>query len=719
MKYIKVTVDAPMLPSVQGIKHIGTSYQIGSDINLNIQDNILVESLNDTVNLRVWYAQVDVPDDTTLFVRTKYHFSLNGEAKESNWSRTLPVNSNQSGMKMSNTIIKTPIVNTEAINNKLNITTSDMSVLMGNTEQKSTTYRIADSDNTIVWYRSKDEDNLVTIEVDNVTQPGKLYTIQAKHNNATNNSSNYGKVIYLNANKYDRLFKFEAPEDLVYDRKFYYRIKIYTPKFKSYDLEFRDSDNNVLISKTDVQTTADYIFPRPSELPEDSIGVIEVGKIYNIFVKINFIDDTSTDFYNVFNSKLLENRVIPYKPLATYKDKFHYLGQLNIYGTTSMCVRQTYDNKFIMPDYKTKTLCLYIVVDNTLQFVKELYTYTDVTNINYFNIVQLSNHDILVDIYCVKDTKNISRFTFFAYDPIKLELTKLRDIDRIDETTSTAMANSLLPLGNGKIYYIPASLSNNGNLSLCCLNNDSTAVEEKYLLRTNVTNYASLFSDNLGNIYVYGGTNDKVNIIDKDIYKFNADDGSFTKITTLPDNFPNTLYKTQPFTRLDGKIAFFNAVDDGDSLDFQDVIVFDIEDNKFSTTSIDIPVSVPFTITLSFNNGNAERISTLTADPQYSRLYIADTMPDDSIQDITDNVEEDLDLIVHDGEVITITDIYKYRSITILDSGLLNWVRPQGLTVLTSKILLVYKTMTITSEKIRESKYEGVLALDGRTLTIT
>lgn len=728
MKYVKVSVDAPMLPNQTGIKHVATSYQIGKDKNLNIQENVLVESLKDTTNLRMWYARVDVADDAILFIRAKYHFTLNGEDKESNWSRTIPVDVNQTGIKISNSLVKTPTVGTELTENeKINITTSELSMWNGAPEHKSTSYRIADSDNTIVWHRDRDEDNLISIEVDDVFKPGKLYTVEAMHTNVTNNDSNYGKTIYLNSALDKELFSFEAPEDFIQDRKFYYRLKIWTGKYKSYDLEIRDSDDNVVHSlKNDARTT-NYVL----------LDMLLKNKKYHIYVRINFTDGTSSLFYKVYESYLLENRVIPYKPLLEYRNKFHNTGEETMNGLSCACIRETFDNKIIAPDFGTNTLYLWKNVDNRLVKIKELYTFEGNLDLDYINIIQLPNHDILVDTVLYNKAKQ-ARTTFikFEWDPIRLLLTKLDELERPDERYSTAVSNSMVVTTKGIVWYIPAAIvpddtENRQFLKLRKFHPESMTIMKEYELPVKVRYHANVIIGNRDDLYVLGGsiTNKYIDddknkteywtLDNKEVHRFDPTTEEFTLFNVLVADIPETMYNIQPFLRVDGKIVFLNAVTSGDGLSFQDIIVLDLENSAYSVTKVDSKISIPFRTNIALVNGNIKRISSKVQDPQSSRTYISNTLLDTQIKDLNEPEKESSELVVDDGEVVNIEDIYKYTTITIKGSGLIKWFRPQGITTLDSKTLIVNSKTITTEEKLAAAKYESILVLQGSSLTIS
>ena len=139
MKRINISVIPPvLLPS--NLLHIGTEYKVSKDV-LFIEDELLVNEVSET-NLFEKKFSLDIGNEDTFYVVTRYKYLVldetgnpkleNGEMvyKFGTPSMITPFKGNQEGVRISDTIIKTPKVRIETtteLSNKeqLVITTSE------------------------------------------------------------------------------------------------------------------------------------------------------------------------------------------------------------------------------------------------------------------------------------------------------------------------------------------------------------------------------------------------------------------------------------------------------------------------------------------------------------------------------------------------------------------------------------------------------------------
>ena len=177
MKRINISVIPPvLLPS--NLLHIGTEYKVSKDV-LFIEDELLVNEVSET-NLFEKKFSLDIGNEDTFYVVTRYKYLVldetgnpkleNGEMvyKFGTPSMITPFKGNQEGVRISDTIIKTPKVRIETtteLSNKeqLVITTSEFEMFSSIGQHKYSTYVITDLEGKVLFKRELDEDNLTRL----------------------------------------------------------------------------------------------------------------------------------------------------------------------------------------------------------------------------------------------------------------------------------------------------------------------------------------------------------------------------------------------------------------------------------------------------------------------------------------------------------------------------------------------------------------------------
>lgn len=736
LKQIKISVDEPLLPKNKNILHTATSYVIGKAMDLDDPENVIESVLENSDNLTTKYFDVDIDYDGIIFVRCKYHFTIDGVPHESNWSRVVPVNSLQTGIKLSNSIVKTPRIEVGEEDGMIHISTSDFGMYTGPGTHVSTDYLITDSDGDVVFERENDYNNLTTIAIQDNLQDGKIYVVSARHTNSTNNTSYYGKQLFLNYSPGNELFSFEAPEDFVINRKFYYKLKLWVAKFKSYDLEIRKlGTNNAVMSLKDETKTTNYLWLAETGKRTDGEGtyvILEENVQYDIFIKINFQDGTSTDFKKVYTSALSPNKIFNLDTNVKYCDKYDIGKPRTTEGITCSILRETFDNKFIGVDFKSNSLKIFkLTSDNELFAISEAYKFNRNLDVDYINMYQLPNHDILVDIVMYTEKKQAcTMFLLFEYDPIKLQLRLLKQKIRTDERYTTSISNSLVVTNAGDVYYIPSYLTNGRDseriwLKLRKLNTITLDIED-IPLPYDVKYFANVILDKHDTPYVFGGsyTNyyekdeddnavETWEVNEREVFRLDTSNNTFELWSQLPEYYPNYLYCVQPIRRKDGLNVLFNATWSGKGLEFDKFITFEPISKTFNEMDVNGQVRVPVRSAMIFNIGDVYRITSKIEDPQAVLIYNSNTNVPENIPDFQDIEKENLTLEVGDGEVVTIEDIYKYTTFKITGTGIVKWYRPQGITVLNSKTLIINKDTIMAQATLANRQFEQILVLDG------
>lgn len=732
MKTVRINCYKPFLPEDGTITHKATSYRLSKGIDFNEPSNIVLENLNDKVNKYAWEVQVDVPEEQVLYCIVKFTFSavtpVGTKDIESDWSSIITISNKNNELYLSDSIIETPEVNVTVNEKDITISSGDFKMWNGMGLHTASSFLIKDTDNIDINSRLNDEDNLKSITIENNLEQGKIYLTKVKHHSSGNGVGNYGNNFIVNQDYESKLFAFQAPEDFVINRKFYYRIKLYLSNFKSYDLDIRNVDNHTVFKLENQTQLVKYFLV-------DTNSFSPMSR-YNVYLRLNLEDGRSTEYEQVKELICLKNTLVPYIPSTYYPNSYNTYGPYPTNGIACMTTRELFDGCIVIPDSYTSTISLYKKNGDAIAIVKTIYQFERSTNVKYINIIQLPNRDILLDLVLYTEGRqSITKFMLFDYNPIKYEFKLLGEIERPEERYTTSITNSLVVNKQGKIYYIPSYLTDKKteerqHLKLKELKityNEDDTVKKFEILDTDlpvpITANPGLMIDRNDQVYFFGGSYvNRYNKKDKEeywlldnrkVFKV-TDTKQFEEVATIPDDVPNEAYALQPFLRLDGEIVLFNATYSGTGVNFNKFTNFDPNTNKFTLYDVNGTITVPFRNNLVFRSGDIYRISSKEKDPQVVFTYNTNMShgSDVSAEGITD-------LVVNDGEVIFTEDLYKYASITILGTGILKWVRPQGITELTSTTWIVTKDTKILEIDLRKAKYDSILVLDGAQLQIT
>ena len=732
-KKIKMSTTELVFPTNSGLTHTATSWQISKSLDFNSQANILAESLNDTVNLYEYKVSLDIDDNVPLYGRHKMHLSKNGLPLEATWSRICPFNSNMKGLKINNFMVKTPELTVSSEDNSIDAVGTSFGMFTGAGNHALSNWAIKSTYGEDVFVRNNDKTNLTTIHLQNIIEANKGYTVECSYGNEFNNTSFPGKEIYLNYSGDLNLYNLTFPEDFIVDRKFYYRIQLYTQQSLSFDIEIRDSDGKVVKSKYDSKELVSYFM----------LDNMDVYRIYHIYGRIKFTDGKVSAYKEVYSAMLLPNRVIPYKP------SIGYLGQLDVGmeyqtdGFVCFTTRETYDGKIFLPSFDGDKLSIYQGFTNSAQKLSvielaNVYNFYYESNMDHINILQLPNHDILVDMVSYdSDGHKYTKFYKFEYNPITLKLTSAGELERPKEKYCTSICNSIGVLSDNTVVYVPGFYTETedevrSQLPLIILTNDNNntmKITKTATLPFNAKYNVSLVVDKDDNIYVFGGSeentydaaNDNVEYwlrSNHNVYQYDIKSDTFTQVAQLPAEWPANIYAMQAFLRLDGKIAIFNGSYSGPGLKNQDHLVFDPDNKTFTIHNTDMDWDVPFRSNVLFRNGNIGRVSYKVKDPQKSYIYISNTKTEDTVTRIEGSDSDVTDLVVDSGKIINVEDLYAYDTVTIKGTGILRWFRPQGIIELTSSDLIITRDTTMTQGGFDAGRYHSVLVLEGVNFTI-
>ena len=730
LKKIKMTTTELVFPKDSGLVHTATSWQISTSIDFNVRENIIVESLNDTKNLLEYKANIDIDDNIPLYGRHKMHLTKNGAALEVQWSRICPFNSNMKGLKVNNFLVKTPKLIATNTEGNLDVEGSTFSMYSGAGNHAATHWALRTSYGEDIFVRKNDRTNLTNLHLDGVIEPNKAYVVEANYVNEFNNESFKGKDLMLNFSADLNLYEAVFPEEFIANRKFYYRIKLFTPQHIRHDIEIRDSRGNVVKSKYNVNNLVDYFML-------DGMNVYET---YTIYGRIIFEDGKVTVYQAVYSSLLLPNTVTPYKPYVEYLGMLDKGSYYPTDGFVCFTTRETYDGKIFIPAFEGDKLNIYQAFTDKLQkismvILKDAYTFYYNAHMDHINIFQLPNHDVMIDLVSFDaQGHKWTKFYKFEWNPVTLELTANGQLERTKEKYTTSICNSIGVLNDNRVVYVPGFYTETGDevrsdLPLIILDTDKMEITDTIELPFDAKYNVSLVVDKDDNIFVFGGSFDlKYDDANKNaeywtrdnnvIFKFDIKTKTFTQVAEFPEEWSTDIYAMQAFLRLDGKIAIFNASYSGPGMTNQDTLVFDPSNNTFFIEKTDMDWDIPFRSNVVYRNGNIGRVSYKVTDPQRSYTYISNTKNADTITKIEGSDKDVTDLVVDDGKVINVADIQPYDSVTIKGTGILRWIRPQGIIEFTSADLIVTRSMSLTQKAFEEGRYQNVLILEPAELLI-
>lgn len=739
MRKIKLCVEEPLLPPSGNVVHIATSYQVATGKDFSVNENVICNNYRDEVNIRSYIAELDVDEKTTLYVRTKYHFQNGNLESQSSWSRIMPVLGKQDGIKLSNAIVTTPVISIDYADDILTITNdNDYKMYSGVGEHHASSYAIKDTDNEYVYNKPIDYDNLTEVSIVKPKIDGsKLFLVTSTHISDTNAVSNPG-VQYLE--HYDATFnyiKFTYYENLVIDRKWYYSLTINVTNFKSYDLQIRTSDDTVIKTWEDITDLYTYITCSSND------GFVTNTEYY-IYIRLK-LGDEYTNYTLVYNNAMITNTSIQYDESITYVNKFTIGESMNTNGINCFTTKETYDGRYVLPNFFGTSIDLYSYSSGKFSKLQSAIDLEDEIGVKYFNMLQLSTHDIIIDVVTYDENRQeTTMFIVFEYSPADYSLTEIKRLVRSNERYTTSPMNSLVCTGDGCLYWIPSYEVDTDSLERIKLSMYKYDINTDELLQIDLPFEAKYnvgcFIDQNDNVYVYGGsyyneynqTDEDGNVIDvandddldttneeyftmhnRNIYLLNQEDYTFSTYAVFPDTVPDYFYALQAVTRVDGLIVFFNGCTAGDAIkaENQIIIVYNPYKNLWSITEMNGKVNCAFRSNIIFTSGNVNRVSNLTTDPQHVLIYHSNDIED---ADDFESLEADSrELNVLDGETVAIEDIYKYSTINISGNGKILWYRPQGITTLTASTLIVNKSKTLSTQDLINEGYDSVLILEG------
>lgn len=724
LRSIKIAVDKPIAAGASDVVHTGTSYQVSKIPDFTKPEFMIVNVNNDTINLLHKRFEYDMLDTQALYVRTKYHYDNN---RESNWSKIMPLRGDQIGIKLSNTVINTPVVNAELTyndNGTILITSSPYKLFAGVGAHRSTSYQVLDTDGVVYYNRDSDVDNLTSIEIPlSKLETGKSYIVKVKYTSDTNTDSNYGKYLLTLDTKDNSLFHLDMPYYFVPKRNVWFKVTVYTPRYKSIDIRILDKFDTVVASTLDQITITPNIYT----------GDLVIGDVYRIQARIGYNDGSKTEYVTTNTVRAEQNVLMHINPTTTYLGKYTFTQYMNTNGEAVQSSYESYSHGILLGKSDSNDVFRYRKLDGKLYELEKAFSLNNIGTLRkaFLNFMPIHNSMMLVDYSAGTDNGNVKspEFKVFEYNVITQKFKELHSLIRLDEKYSTAISASAVPVVGDDVYYIPAESTDgsNGNyLKLKVYNAYTNIGGHVSDLPVPIKKYGNLVKIDDNTLLFFGGVIDPIAGGDttsylrtnNDVYTYNIRLNVWAKVNQLPTYIPDTVFNMQAYVRKDGKVVLFNNVEVGASVGDQNTYVYDIVSNTFELENSDMLDNLRYSTTISFQNGDFGRISNQTVDPQKLFTYVSNTKTE---ADIVDNglVDTVIDLVINPGEEITIESPYRYRTINILgtstaDTGILHWITADSVLDFDYRDLIVTRDTALTNNLYDPlQEWGSITILDG------
>lgn len=677
IKRLRVSVTEPLLlPS--NLKHTGTIYKVSKSIDFSVE-NLIVNELS-TTKLYDNNFNVDIKEDDTLYVVTQYSYNVvdidgNNVLDENDVpltklgtpSRITPVAYNQDGVSISDTIVKTPIVSLEVTNEfedmgSLILKTSDFDMFSSAGLHKSTSWYIKDVDGKEIYSRVKDEDNLTSILLPKEITLKDKFIAYVVHHSDTNADSNCGLFKNILVNKLPR-YKITMFNKLIIGRYLYFGIKLINYGFKNIKVTIKNSDENIVSTLDNIKST---YFRIPT-------NTFQANEIYSFNFEI--LSDTDIVIEDVITTYAYEFDSI-YDKNKKYLDKYDYRQLLFTNGETNTLSYQLQNGYILYGRNFSKDITLGKLINGILTPLGtgvNLNVSTEITTPSTF-VKELLNGDVVVS-YVSKDkgTLNKTFLNVYKFNPFNNEFI-LENSNMLNTTKTLVSPGSIITIDNS-VAFIEYTLTG----PRLVIFNPYNGLKNIYTLPYIVEYGYSLVTDKNNNIIITAGTNSDISDVsilherynDK-VFVFNSITEQITELgTDILSEVNKGIYHFHMVRRHDGKITMFNNINNTnlDLLADQSTYILDVDTGEVEVMYNDHEDGLPYGCTIVLNNGDVMRYTNMVNDPQKVYTYIADSLSIDELDDNDIVPYDPLNIIIKDQERLSLTNVCKYDSVTILPGG--------------------------------------------------
>lgn len=703
LKRIRISVTAPvLLPN--NLLHSATIYKISKTITFQETDIIVNET--STTKLYDNNFTVDIKNDDTLYISTQYVYTVideNGELvynedgsikyQYGTPSRISSLKGDQSGVKISDTIVGTPTVKINTsyeinFEGNLKITTSDFKMYSSIGKHLSTTWLVKDIEGNVIFKREKDVDNLTSIIITEDIKLSDNFIVYVSHHSDTNADSNYGIIENIITNELP-YFSIKPLSKLIVGKYLYFNVDILNKRYKNIDLFIYDYNTNKFISN---------VIGINNSLIKINTNNFTLNTLYKFVFKITSENDITREYeINLYSN----DYKIKYDLNKKYLDKYDYNSLFFTNGETSTLSYQLSNDSILLMKNITNYIIESRLIENKLTYLNSK---TDLESDPIINpnlyVNELLNGDVLISYKLSREGKSEIYIDVYSLNPENNELLLINS-NKLDSTISLTSSGAITVSYN-KVYYIDY-ISNTMTIL-----DPYTGTYESITLPYNAISGYSLVTDFDNNIILLGGTNDDLGnytinhqrVNDK-VYKFNINNKVFTEIgLNLLKDLPRDLYQFHLVYRHDNKITMFNNINNNnyDMIADQSTYILDLINETLTFTYNDHEDGLPYNNTIVLRNGDVLRYTNLLQDPQKLYTYVSDSMTIDSIDDNNTLIYNPNTLTIKTGEILNIPKPCKYDSITLEDGAYVTLGDDLSTTYSNKTLILTRDTVMTTTE---------------------
>ena len=545
-----------------GIIHTSTSWQLASDDEFT---NIVHTVDKSTTMLNLYYSTVEVPEDTTYYIRAKRIF---GDGSESEWCDYIEVtNIEQSYSNMllgKDPTISHPYVyvtedQVRASSSKLTITTSSF---QSNTDtHEATHWFVYDQNDNILYANIHDTKNLTSITMENLLsfkQKEKLRFL-AIHRGTTGVESKAATKVIRMADDYGFRLKTNLSSVAV--------LETLSLVFEETDAKLGMYINRIELAKFDTDETITTLTKTGTSTWVIPYYYLRANAKYLVKVFTNNAYGTELDtIYYTLQVADIKKVVVKDDEYAYYKEIVRSQVAVTSHNTIpdGIYSEATYNNVILIPDSATQKMKMF-------QHIKENDTYR-LDNIGrYANGINLP-HAGPYENMCIKVINNKKIFidmlnengkpTFYvySYDSATDSYTLTGTLTRDDEQYPLGKSFALAQISTEEIIYNPY-----GTAKLRKFNFNGTLVNLEDIPLTNITKAVVIRCRN-NRLFIGNGTT-------YDAVMFNYEKLEYEKGYSFgPNSFINTDVRCIPLINgstllvkydldnidTDGSLAYFN-----------------------------------------------------------------------------------------------------------------------------------------------------------------
>lgn len=712
LKRIRISVTAPvLLPN--NLLHSATIYKISKTITFQETDIIVNET--STTKLYDNNFTVDIKNDDTLYISTQYVYTVideNGELvynedgsikyQYGTPSRISSLKGDQSGVKISDTIVGTPTVKINTsyeinFEGNLKITTSDFKMYSSIGKHLSTSWLVKDIEGNVLFKREKDVDNLTSIIITEDIKLSDNFIVYVSHHSDTNADSNYGVIENIITNELP-YFSIKPLSKLIVGKYLYFNIDILNKRYKNIDLFIYDYNTNKFISN---------IIGINNSLIKINTNNFTLNTLYKFVFKITSENDITREYeINLYSN----DYKIKYDLNKKYLDKYDYNSLFFTNGETSSLSYQLSNDSILLMKNITNYIIESRLIENRLTYLNSK---TDLESDPIINpnlyVNELLNGDVLISYKLSREGKSEIYIDVYSLNPENNELLLLNSNKLV--STISLTSSGAITISYNKVYYIDY------NSNTMVILDPYTGTYENITLPYNAISGYSLVTDFDNNIILLGGTNDDLGnytinhqrVNDK-VYKFNINNKVFTEIgLNLLKDLPRDLYQFHLVYRHDNKITMFNNINNNnyDMIADQSTYILDLINETLTFTYNDHEDGLPYNNTIVLRNGDVLRYTNLLQDPQKLYTYVSDSMTIDSIDDNNTLIYNPNTLTIKTGEILNIPKPCKYDSITLEDGAYVT-LGDDLITNYSNKTLILTRDTVMTATEFEAKGYTDI-----------